>query len=200
MEVKLLFYVTKNRPWLVRIASGLRHLLNMDKNPNSLHPDTLTLNGKIVAESDFEVIELMCDNYEDARDGYIGYFHALPNDDFEEGENELLKRSHLDELQLNGYLKDKNGYGIVIKNLEIYDKPKELKDYKQIKVYKNGCSRLSIEHAPQNMMKCKEFTENGVKDYILISVRPEWMVHILNRTKDIEVRRMVLKEMLQNVR
>lgn len=36
------------------------------------------------------------------------------------------------------------------------------------------------------------------KDYILISIRPEWLCKILNGEKTIEVRKKVLKEMLGN--
>jgi hypothetical protein len=35
------------------------------------------------------------------------------------------------------------------------------------------------------------------EDYIVISIQPQWMVLILNRIKDVEVRRVVLKEMLK---
>ena len=58
MEIKLLFYTTKSRPWLIRIGQGLRHLLCPDKNPYDIHPDTIVLNSKVVAESDFAVEEI----------------------------------------------------------------------------------------------------------------------------------------------
>ena len=56
-----------------------------------------------------------------------------------------------------------------------------------------------ITRAPQNMMRCcyekksKEW-ETGV----LISIKPEYLCKILNGEKTIEVRRKVLKEMLEN--
>lgn len=48
--------------------------------------------------------------------------------------------------------------------------------------------------APQNMMRVID--AYGDDEYILISVRPEWLCKILNGEKTIEVRKKVLKEML----
>lgn len=51
-----------------------------------------------------------------------------------------------------------------------------------------------VDKAPQNMMYC--YGVNG-KRYVLISIKPEWLCKILNREKTIEVRKKVLKEMLE---
>lgn len=49
-----------------------------------------------------------------------------------------------------------------------------------------------LKKAPQNMM----YVYDGDEKKVLISIRPQWMCKICNREKDIEVRKIVLKEML----
>lgn len=113
-----------------------------------------------------------------------------------------------------GYLNKKgkgetnlNGYAIHIKNLHVFDKPKELnscftkKSYKDInKLFTDEVMIDSewyrpVEKAPQNMMRVKRVLQ---EDGILISIKPEWLCKILNGEKTIEVRKKVLKEMLKN--
>jgi hypothetical protein len=54
-----------------------------------------------------------------------------------------------------------------------------------------------LEKAPQNMMWVY-VKENGKwEERLLISVRPQWLCKILNGEKDIEVRRKVLKGMVE---
>ena len=90
---------------------------------------------------------------------------------------------------------DKVGYAIHIKNLHIFDKPRELNEYADNKGY-------NIKKAPQNMMYACKYSHTSWNDifdyYILISIRPEWVCKILNGEKTIEVRKKVLKEMLEN--
>ena len=96
--------------------------------------------------------------------------------------NEDLKKMCLLPQQLLDYIKlGKNGYALHLSNIKIFDKSKGLNDY-------------NIEKAPQNMMRV--FDANGNK-YILISVQSEWLCKILNGDKTIEVRKKVLKEMLE---
>ena len=42
-----------------------------------------------------------------------------------------------------------------------------------------------------------EVRSNDITDYILISIRPEWLCKILNGEKTVEIRKKVLKEMLK---
>ena len=109
------------------------------------------------------------------------------------------------ELEDYLYSNDGKGYAIHIKNLHIFDKPKELSDYytapKKMNTF--GWFRakryewfsINIDIAPQNMMYAYDEKENK---YALISIQPQWLCKILNGEKTIEVRKKVLKEMLLN--
>lgn len=151
------------------------------------------LNGKIVAECDYEVEEI---------EHYVHYepevnvgIAVLPEFECDAYSTEtlchfkLVEKSCLYNDQLDGYLKGKNGYAIHIKNLHIFGEPKELSDY---------CVLIPITKAPQNMMYVyDENSDNPNEKKVLISIRPEWLCKILNGGKTIEVRRKVLKEMLK---
>lgn len=78
----------------------------------------------------------------------------------------------------------------------MFDEPKELKDYSRRLFGRIPDGDFQVlGKAPQNMMKCCEI-QYMVEDYILISIRPQWLCKILNGEKTIEVRKKVLKEMM----
>lgn len=200
--MKLLLYCTKAKPYLYKTEKPMIEKKFEDYH-TQLNEAVLTenLNGKIVAECDFEVEELTnCGTS----------FMIMKYDDLQESyryTNKVARGSCLDYTDLKRYLGTKNGYAIHIKNLHIFDEPKELSDYftKQCQFGKCSTCRygknniicstidIPITKAPQNMMYVYD---NGVKK-ILISIQPQWMCLILNRIKDVEVRRVVLKEMLK---
>lgn len=182
---KLLLYCTKNpKKLLIKKDYGFI----FDK---WLIGEEQALNGKIVAECDFEVEEIKWNDIEN-----YNYEEMLPLDN-------LLKNSCLTKLELEDYLNGKDGYAIHIKNLNIFDEPRELRNYHRAKSidghspcwhckrFGTGCERCDIK-APQNMM----YAYLGNDKYILISIRPEWLCKILNGEKTIEIRKKVLKEML----
>lgn len=206
--MKLLLYCTKAKPYLY-YAQESRTLMEIDnsfegyKTTNKNVDDTL--NGKIVAECDFEVEEI--------EKGY-GTYHASFDkkgyfDDYYDymtktiDEDILLKRSCLNIEELETY---NPNYAIHIKNLHIFDEPKKLRDYYTNRIYtkiedvytdeiqiKGSEWVRPIKTAPQNM--CYAYDNEEKK--VLISVRPEWLCKILNGEKTIEVRKKVLKEMLR---
>lgn len=196
--MKLLLYCTKSKPYLLRLKDEdvdffsnykkyfLCSLRYKDKFKN------YALNGKIVAECDFEVEEIKPFFCEDVI--------------------KFEKESCLPMNKIVEYLRGLNGYAIHIENLHIFDEPRELIDYhipygcKNIVCEKKAkdktlycslvrhCEKTQINKAPQNMMKVTyRVNEN---DYILISIRPEWLCKILNGEKTIEVRKKVLEEMI----
>jgi len=202
--MKMLIYCTKSEPYLTQDKGGICH-------PSCCISDGILdwhLNGKIVAECDFEVEEIECR----ISVGINGIHDEYTTKSL--GEKELLYASKIDEITFINYLKGKNGYAIHIKNLHIFDKPRELSNYhipygciniscvEKTKGKYLGCSLVrhckmtQIKKAPQNMMKVESKIDD--KDYVLISIRPEWVCKILNGEKTIECRKRVLKEMMQD--
>lgn len=195
--MKLLLYCTKSKWQLFKDIITGKWLIDKIKNRNAV-------NGKVVAECDYDVEEIIYrettkNNYE------FGTKTIIPND--------FLKKTCLTLSELCQYIgkgeqwkKGKYGYAIHIKNLHIFDKPKELNEfYKFVGINKDINNFKSIEKAPQNMMYAYEYiSEIGfsetwnrmLNDCIIISIHPKWLCKILNGEKKIEVRKKVLKEML----
>lgn len=149
------------------------------------------LNGKIIGECDYELEEIRLVDHTDWWDFETGTMY----------ENELCRKSCLDNDELTDYLiaygkvVKHYGYAIHIKNLHIFDEPKELNEYKQYKLTRifEWYDHFPLEKAPQNMM----YVYDGDEKKVLTSIRPEWLVKILNGEKTIEIRKKVLKEMLK---
>ncbi len=181
---KLLLYCTKKKPYLRDYRGKAiynRFVISPTDRPFTSDDTQPILNGKIVAECDFEVDKLTnCGTS----------FRIMKYDDLQENyryTNKVARGSCLDYIDLRKYLGTKDGYAIHIKNLHIFDKPKELSEYGM------DFPISPIVKAPQNMMYA-----NGIGErYILISIRPEWLCKILNGEKTIEVRKKVLKEMIK---
>ena len=157
------------------------------------------LNGKIVAESDFEVEEITkVRNYYDMKPEAFDNLYYTRTLDCEQ----LSISSCMTTEQFDNYLKDKNGYVIHIEDLHVFDKPKELSEfYSHDDSYDNmfGCffedrpKYIPLKKAPRSMKYV--YNKDGSQRYILISAHPEGLCQILNKIKDIDVRKRVLKEM-----
>lgn len=196
MNLKLLWYCTKakGKNYYLRKLENGKYRLGRDKGDS--------LNGKIVAESDFEVEKV--------------YFHQDCGFTHKLCETKLLKHSCLSYEQLEDYLHGYGGYAIHIKNLEIFDKPKKLiyfykrtekvnpdiicslctnYPFDKCKECRDNYDYFNLKRAPQNMMYVYDYL--GDK-YVLISIRPEWACKILNGEKTIEVRKQVLNCMKGN--
>ena len=200
--MRLLLYCTKNKWRLFFDKVKQVFTLGKIKSNNDL-------NGKIVAECDYDVEKIRYgwypQNIVPKGDYYYTYYKTSKIEP-----KEFYKKSCLNWEQLNSYLNDYDsqkfdgGYAIHIKNLHIFDEPKELDYYysrpKKVNTFDwyrakgYTYTNITLDKAPQNMMYC--CTESG-KDYILISIRPEWLCKILNKEKTIEIRKKVLKEMLR---
>jgi len=183
--MKLLLYCTKAKPYLTRNdlpnekGEFYKHWqLGGELDKKHLYGDTPILNGKIVAECDFEVEKI------NVLDCTFRTFNLV--------EKEILNKSCLTYHELFEYLKNRynpRGYAIHIKNLHIFDEPRNLDFYSS-----NFDYFKKVEKAPQNMMRVWEDQESP---RVLISIKPEWLCKILNGEKTIEVRKKVLKEMLE---
>ena len=203
--MKLLLYCTKAKPYLndYRLMEGCNQFVLMNKPYNNL-------NGKVVAECDYEVEEIIFEGYGTG----LGYKGTKTN------QNKLANKSCLYTYRdIDGYLKGKNGYAIHIKNLNIFDELMGLSEYNKKIEYKKcdnceehcefyynkntmfgitnkGCTKYYlIRKAPQNMMYCYDGND---EKYVLISIQPKWLCKILNGEKTIEIRKVVLKEMLND--
>lgn len=189
--MKCLIYVTKSKPWLFFDKSINYYSLSNKKVDNDL-------NGKIVAEFDGEVEEIEYKHIKERDD--IG---ILRNETWYEyrGLNighydcELSKKSCLSLNEIFDYLDNKNGYAIHIKNLNVFDKPRELDYYYKFINVDGKADAINLKRAPQNM--CYAYDIHGNK-YVVISVHPEWACKILNGEKTIEVRKQVLNCMKGN--
>mgnify|MGYP001625128118 FL=1 len=160
--MKLLLYCTKSKPNLNKLYGKNwfyfgEKLIDLD----------VRLNGKIVAQCDCEKIETICPEF--------GYLDAA----CEGGAGYILDKACLTRQQLIDYGKGEWLSALHLCNLEVFDNPKELRDY-------------GVKKAPQNMMKV--FDDKG-NEYVLISIRPEHLANILNGKKTIEVRKRILKSM-----
>jgi len=209
--MKMLLYCTKAKPYLLcepyMDKNKPCRLLktNIDKTIYNCAKEN-AINGKIVGECDFEVEKIFYGETNENRflypEPYIPYdYHTNSLT-----ETQLCYKSKLDINTLNEYLKEKNGYAIHIKNLHIFDKPRELNTYSSIK---DGYSFKEhsfynfdykpVDRAPQNMMIVGLGTTSSALNnkYILISIKSEWLCKILNGEKTIEVRKKVLKEMMR---
>lgn len=176
---KCLLYCTKAKPYITNAIL-------------ELYEDGKYINGYIVAECEIETEEIKIFDKVNWK---------------KEWENKL-KESCLTINQLENYLSsnDYKGYALHIKNLKIFDEPKELKyyrgdnsknciDYGWWSTYDEMYT--PIQKAPQNMMRC--FDKNNHNEMkVLISIRPEWLCKILNGEKTIEIRKKVLKGMVDD--
>ena len=156
------------------------------------------LNGKIVAECDFEV-EKMLLKPGPLSFGIDGLYYVCEKSKLSGKDGTLNEKCQLTNRELVDYLVF-DGYAIHIKNLYIFNKPKELSNYRCKK------SLEKIKVAPQNMMYVHSLVDNpytmtgtDIETDILISISPEWLCKILNGEKTIEVRRKVLKEMKNDI-
>ena len=152
--------------------------------------ENFQLNGKIVAECDFEVEDLRIVD-DDPLGAYWYETKTL-------SENKVLEKSCLTSDELYDYLGEYNeGYAIHIKNLHIFDKPIDIRNYYNIapRTMADCMNQKTLLKAPQNMCNAYDVYKNH---YVLISIQAEWLCKILNGEKTIEVRKKVLKKVLEN--
>lgn len=200
MKIKALLYCTKALPNLLSIKDEeVDFMCNYKKwlTDNDKKYKHCSYNGKIVCECEVETEEI---------EDRVSYFDSW----FNEGHHtknmtnkELEKRSCLSYQDLCKYLGEGEpnevvGYALHLSNV----KERVMELYKVTYIKRGYDFGEFIEHtpitkAPQNMMWVW-IKENGkwVK-YLLISVRSQWLCKILNGKKDIEVRRKVLKGMVE---
>jgi len=194
MKLKALLYCTKAKPYLYKTedttypAYPIGYHTDKDLKLKLSNTNELAnLNGKIVAECDFEVEKLEMISVYDEYDydfDYHPYKTTLP---------QVLKSSCLTFDELCSHLKYNDGYAIHIKNLHIFDKPRELN-----KFTKDNTD--AIDYAPSKMIHIWYYDKilEKWKRSIYVPVSSQELCRILNKEQTVLVRRNVLKEMLKN--
>lgn len=216
-RMKLLLYCTKSKPYLYKTDDTMIEKMDGDYHIqlNKAVLNDNCLNGKIVAECDYDIsIHNWYNDYNLFEKLYYQENMMFNN------ENSCMSSRELVSYLGNNNLK-KDFYAIHIKNLHIFDEPKDLNEYytrindkdrmndcKGIdvisptvrinKFFGEGASCKKLKKAPQNMQKIILYNKetNEYEYAILISIKPEYLCKILNREKTIEIRKKVLKEML----
>ena len=194
-KIKALLYCTKAKPYLVyhREYCSLSPTEYIEYGYETRWEDKCMLedvcNGTIPCECEIDVDEItncgtsfMIMKYDDLQDNY-------------KYTNEIARGSCLDYIDLRGYLGTNNGYAIHIKNLHIFDKPRELKEYYKDNFLQELNTSDTRVYKAQNMMNVYDSQGNH---YIIISIKSEDLCKILNGEKTIEVRKQVLNCMKGN--
>ena len=179
--IKCLIYCTKDKNNKLIRYYGDKYTLITKKHTIMPEPD-FYLNGKIVAQFDCEKVEEIF---------YNGWWECYAND--KDDINCLMfdnKLTCLTTNQIKEYLGDKKGYAIHISNLEIFYVPLDLE---KGGIYKdNGYRTKMLTKAPQNMQYINDIFGG---EWVLISIRPEWVEKILNGEKTIEVRKSIVNKL-----
>lgn len=135
---KAYIYCSKDKPYLYRIDDD-----NNFELTNTLRPKTYEYvkdyneqNGKVIGE-------FICDKVYSIKNQ--GNSFVVANE--EQGvTNEIARQSCLEYDDMVGYLGNKDGYGLHITDLKIYDKPKE----------------LSMFISPSKAKECVDYCINGI--------------------------------------
>lgn len=198
--MKVLLYCTKGKEKLYEIEIFGRKIYALDAE-ETYFPDKTLLNSTIVCECEINNTDYYEMEYYKNDDCYSGisiydsiesyhweedcFEEVISNEYSDEEINNypLLVKSCLSFDELGSYVVGESGietlYALYLENIKVFDKPKKLDEY-------------SITKTPQNMRYC--YDKCGEK-YVLISIKPDHLVKILNGEKTIEIRKKILKEM-----
>lgn len=192
-SVKLLLYCTKGKPYLYNthftlIEDNSKFLFQVDKYKRYYldNRERPILNGKVVAEAECDLVEKYDEEklFEDLNEIRTSYYVA--------------EYSCVDLDELLSYKGNKDFiYGINLKNVKSFDKPKELSEYHTDNFQEFIFEDTRVRKAPQNMMYCYDKKGNLC---VLISIQPQWLCKILNGEKTIECRKRILKVLKEMIK
>lgn len=173
--MKLLLYCTYEKPYL---TFNKKFILRDGKRNKRWD-----WNGSIIAECDYEVEEINAIPYDE---DMIYETKTLDYDD-------LLKKSCLNNQELDDYLQGREGYAIHIKNLRIYGFQRTTKylscvEKPRTMTYVYACFTLS-----DRLSKGKDHRYD-----VIVPMNAKQIVKILNREQTIIVKKKILKRMLNN--
>jgi len=130
-------YVTKASPYIADdyytdLNDNLIHVFENHGNNKGSDMDWKYLNGKVVARFWFDEYEELITQKD--------YISGIPNTAYYTNKlnsRELLEKLHISKVDILNYLLyNKKGYAWHIKNLEIFDTPKELEDFNKYQLFK----------------------------------------------------------------
>lgn len=180
---KLLLYCTKATPYLVKDEDCLNNPYYTHSSEQGSCGDTF--NGKIVAECECDLVEPFTTDYRMNREQTM----------------RISKDSCLTINELSDY--ENRGescpclYGLHLKNVKVlnFDEQNRFGSFNCLS--SNSEIFKPIKRAPQNMMKVYYGDGEIIseEEYILISIKPQYLVHILNGEKTIEVRKKILNSL-----
>ena len=177
--MKAYIYCTKAKPYLTYggyLEGGKEYILASFNRKQYRN-----LNGKVVAE--FELNEVEKYTYNDLTDHH-----------FESVIADLIKKSKVTFGSLLDYSKGKDLFAWHIGNLEIIE-PLEISVFAKLRKSMKQENKYYIHKAPQSY----QYAYYKGEKVIILSVRPEWVVKILNGEKTIEVRKTAPKEVTNDV-
>ena len=198
---KLLLYCTKGKPFITYDS--------YDKKVWNTNLPELMLNGKIA---------VVCDCKQVYKYNEQHLFEGMD----EIRESDLSMFSCLDIDELLAYKGNRTYiYGLELSNVKVLDKPKELSDFLKKCIYEHmsycpSCKKgyiysdentdccntewiclNKLTKAPQNM--CYVYDNCGNR-YILLPIKPEYLVKIIRREKTIEIRRVIVNALKELIR
>ncbi len=186
--MKLFFYCGKSKPYLVyhREYCALSPTEYIEYGYETRWEDKSMLegicNGNIVAECNYEIEPIFVEEY------YVGcgfeYEYYLDDENKFKGlhdKNHIYRESCLTQYEMQNYLGkgfggDRIGWAIHIKNLHIFDYPKELSDFEYISDLNGYVARAVLFDAPKNAQK---IIANGINAILLLR-KSEELGRILN--------------------
>lgn len=121
------------------------------------------LNSKVVARFWVDKVEYVENTYDEFRWGEEDYSTETFNPDV------LYEKSCLSFEKIDKYLKGDCGYAIHITNLEIFDKPKELKEF-----YKVGCEEYFTKHVFVDHPNFRPIYERELKQFQFTRAPQSW--------------------------
>ncbi len=208
-KIKGLLYCTKAKPYLVSYNNTNKHWYLLRENEIKPFSRLNTYNGTIPCECEIEVEE----HNETTND----WLCMSLREKIIFGN--MCEKASIDELECYKYANGKPLYAIHIKNLHIFDEPRELSEYvyrtclysncSTCKYYKiANCSAMQFPIKKANIMYAFECIGDGgyinldevsKEPYILISIKPQELCRILNGEQTILIKKKVLNCMKGNL-
>ena len=148
LPIDVYIYCTKGKPRAILTDKGCVLANKLAVGGNSIYKSGYSLDGQVVAKFTLRKVEEITNQH---------WFHGRTFYTKTFGAYKLIQKSCLSDKELSTYLKGKNGYAYHIEDLVIFDKPKELSEFKR-KYYLQyaGMSKNTIHYELEPMTKAPQ--------------------------------------------